>query len=100
MCVCLCEDKHNDFIYRFDLHGDEGYNGSPIVVTTEEEEDGSGDQEFVTIDSLFQEKLNGRFWVAGEVIDIETGDGWWYLACRECARKVAPKCGRFECLNP
>ncbi|CAH9085720.1 unnamed protein product [Cuscuta epithymum] len=89
-----------DFKDRFDLHGDEGYNGSPIVVTTEEEEDGSGDQEFVTIDSLFQEKLNGRFWVAGEVIDIETGDGWWYLACRECARKVAPKCGRFECLNP
>ncbi|CAH9123139.1 unnamed protein product [Cuscuta epithymum] len=89
-----------DYKDRFDLHGDEGYNGQPIVVTTEEEEHGSGEGDFVTIESLFQENLNGRFWVTGEVIDIETGDGWWYLACRDCARKVAPRCGRFECLNP
>ncbi|CAH9128573.1 unnamed protein product [Cuscuta epithymum] len=89
-----------DYKDRFDLHGDEGYNGQPIVVTTEEEEHGSREGDFVTIESLFQENLNGRFWVTGEIIDIETGDGWWYLACRDCARKVAPRCGRFECLNP
>ncbi|CAH9130022.1 unnamed protein product [Cuscuta epithymum] len=95
------DQELNDYRDRFDIHGDNGFTGTPIVVTSyETDEVNTNNDEIVSIDSLFEKEMVGRFWISGEIIDIDLGEGWWYLACKECARKVAPKCGRFACLNP
>ncbi|CAH9087315.1 unnamed protein product [Cuscuta epithymum] len=86
---------------RYDVHGDDGFNGTPIVFTTYETEGTSSNtKDFVTIDSLFTKDLVGRFWISGDIIDIETGEHWYYLACKDCARKVIPRCGRYDCPSP
>ncbi|CAH9104034.1 unnamed protein product [Cuscuta epithymum] len=57
----------------------------------------SGKVPLVSINDLIQMKEDGKHWVYGEILAIDSYKDWYYISCKGCSRKVTPEGDSFRC---
>ncbi|CAH9103968.1 unnamed protein product [Cuscuta epithymum] len=58
----------------------------------------SGNVKMVSIDDLMKTKEDGKHWVYGEILAIDSYRDWYYISCKGCSRKVLPEGDTFRCV--
>ncbi|XP_059289652.1 uncharacterized protein LOC132043185 [Lycium ferocissimum] len=63
------------------------------------EELASGTAQVKTIGNLVECLQEGSFWIVATIVYIELKNGWSYLSCIKCAKKVYKVGSKFNCLK-
>ncbi|KAH6762349.1 hypothetical protein C2S52_019782 [Perilla frutescens var. hirtella] len=61
------------------------------------EELSTGVSSLKTIQELTDEVQSGCFWVCGTVVQIDEAEGWFYISCKKCHKKMIIADHRFYC---
>ncbi|CAH9079893.1 unnamed protein product [Cuscuta europaea] len=68
-----------------------------FVTPTHQDDVANGEINLVSIDDLMKMKEDGKHWIYGEILAIDSYRDWSYISCKGCSRKVASQGGSFRC---
>ncbi|CAH9127954.1 unnamed protein product [Cuscuta epithymum] len=93
------EDEFSVFKSRMTRRCGDGLSFTISSDTSNEGDISTGGIQLVTIDQLNKLEEEGRHWVYGEIVGIESHKDWSYVSCIGCNRKVSPNGDSFQCLS-
>ncbi|CAH9101094.1 unnamed protein product [Cuscuta europaea] len=80
--------------------GERSAQGLSFTIQSENDADiSSGQQELMTIEGLSKLHEDGKHWVYGEIVAIDSHKDWSYVSCIGCNRKVSPNGENFCCAS-
>ncbi|CAH9115759.1 unnamed protein product, partial [Cuscuta epithymum] len=76
--------------------------GLSFTITSDTSNDADiamGQQDLITIEALGKLQEDGKHWVYGEIVAIDSYKDWSYVSCIGCNRKVSPNGDSFWCVS-
>ncbi|CAH9099398.1 unnamed protein product [Cuscuta europaea] len=61
-----------------------------FVTPTFQDDLTAGKVQLVSIEDLTKMEEDGKQWVYGEILTIDSYKDWYYISCKGCSRKVSP----------
>ncbi|CAH9056605.1 unnamed protein product, partial [Cuscuta epithymum] len=93
------EEEFADFKSRMALRTGQGLSFTITSDTSNDADIAMGQQDLITIEALGKLQEDGKHWVYGEIVAIDSYKDWSYVSCIGCNRKVSPNGDSFWCVS-
>ncbi|CAH9100544.1 unnamed protein product [Cuscuta epithymum] len=93
------EEEFVEFKSRMAERSSKGLRFSITTDNSDNSDIATGQQDLITIEALSKLQEDGRYWVYGEIVAIDSHKDWSYISCIGCNRKVSPNGDSFCCVS-
>ncbi|CAH9055290.1 unnamed protein product [Cuscuta epithymum] len=93
------EEEFVEFKSRMAERSNKGLRFSITMDNSNDGDIATGQQDLITLEALTKLQEDGRHWVYGEIVAIDSHKDWSYVSCIGCNRKVSPNGDSFWCVS-
>ncbi|CAH9134581.1 unnamed protein product [Cuscuta epithymum] len=93
------EEEFVEFKSRMAERSSKGLRFSITTDNSDNSDIATGQQDLITIEALTKLQEDGKYWVYGEIVAIDSHKDWSYISCIGCNRKVSPNGDSFCCVS-